>query len=91
MFYDSGKIRSMNKMYCCRKENCTSANITAGYQYTRQGGQGPVPTLDADYRLQFGCFAAAAVVWVPAARFSVTQSRVMMCSTAVVDVLNSCC
>ena len=66
IFCDSGKFRSMKKRYCCRTENCTAANITAGYQYIWQGAQRPVPTLDADYRLRRGCRAAAAV-WVTAA------------------------
>ena len=68
----------MNKRHCCKTENCTAANITAGYQYTWQGAQRPVPTLDADYRLREGCSAAAgaAAVWVTAARFFVTLSWV---------------
>ena len=84
----------MNKRYCCRTENCAAANTTAGYQYTWQGAQQPVPTLGADYRLRRGCCAAAATaaaVWVTAARFSVTLSRALMtCSTAIDNVLNCC-
>ena len=63
----------MNKRDCSRTENCTAANITAGYQYTWQGAKRPVPTLHADYRLRRGCCADAAVAVrvKPAARFLV--------------------
>ena len=76
----------MNKRCCSRTENRTAANITAGYQYTWQGAKRSVPIpLDAGYRLRRDCCAAAAVR-VTAALLSL--SHVLMCSTAVDDVLS---
>ena len=49
----------MNKRYCCRTENCAAANTTAGYQYTWQGAQQPVPTLSA---LTTDCVEAAVLL-----------------------------
>ena len=74
----------MNKRDYSRTENCTPANITAGYQYTWQGAQRPVPTLHADYRLRRGCCddAAVAVRVETAPRFLVQPRGSITCSTA---------
>ena len=84
----------MNKGYCCLTENCTAANITAGYQHTLQRAQRPVPTLALTTD---GLEADALMVLLLQLcgflrrDFLSLFRGLMMSSTAVDNVLNCCC